>query len=158
RLPITALSPRSDALGARYAGGYLVAGGRLFRFTADNPVVWRSEELIASDQEAIDVWTQAGRSRAGYRDGTIVGLPSRVRIAAASASPVIQFIPACERVFAITNEGISQLVAAEGDREGHWDAVFARSGGGRGIFAHGKLTVVWSDGSYGELPVTGCNE
>lgn len=154
RISAVAMSP--DGLGAGYAGGYLVAGGRLIRFVADNPVVWRTSELLVGDEEVLDVWVESGRGRAGFADGTVVSLPSRVRVAPPIGSRVTAYAPVCERLFAVSETGLHQLIVTEGVSEGSWELLEARSGGGAATFNHGKLTVVWSDGSYGELPVPDC--
>lgn len=132
---------------ARYAEGYLVTAGRVFRYHADNPIVWRSEELVVTAAEAVEVWSDGRRARAGFRDGAVFSLPSRVQLAPpieSGTSLVTDFAQACGHAFALTAGGLYQLVAGEGDVVGHWRKVPLVSDSAQPDYASGRLH---SDGS-----------
>lgn len=155
-LSITAIAPVHGALGAGYVGGHVIAGGRVFRFVAENPVVFRTSEIIVGDSAAVDVWDQRGRVRVGFADGTVVALPSRTQVAPPAGTEISSYRQVCDRLFAVADDGLLQLVVSEGERRGKWALIHEKRGGGKAFFASGKLTVAWSDGSYGELPVPDC--
>lgn len=156
KLRITAVDLPHGLTGAKYAGGYAVAGGRVFRFRADNEVVWRSTEFVLGDGEAIDVWHDGVRARAGMRDGQVFALPSRVPIAPPTGSAARDFLQVCERLFVATADGVEQLVVAEGSTSGVWHPVETRPGAAKLFFSRGVLTIFRDDGDFGELPIPDC--
>lgn len=158
RLKVRAIDLAEDLLGAAYAGGYAVAGGRVFRFVADNPVVWRSTELEVGDVEAIDVWHDGLRGRAGLRDGTVVALPSRTVIAPPTSGAARAFLQVCERLFVATEDGVDVLTVDADARSGRWVHVVERSGAARLHFTANVLTAFFDDGAFGELPIIDCTQ
>jgi len=109
---ITALPPTSRGDGGVYQYlGYVAAQGRVFRFLAFTDQVWRTDELLMSG-EAVAVWADTERARAGLRDGTVVSLPSRVVIGAAlpGGLQVQQYAHLCGETFALSSAGLHRLV------------------------------------------------
>lgn len=98
-----------------YLLAYLIASGRVFRVRADNPVVFRSDEVIIEPNEAIAVWADASRARVGFASGTVYGLPSRARLAGPvpGSSPVRQYESVCGHTFALTDDALYRLVAGD---------------------------------------------
>lgn len=156
RLHVRAIDLAEDLLGAEYAGGYVVAGGRVFRFTADNPIVWKSTELEVGGQEAIDVWHDGPRARVGLRDGTVVALPSRVPISSQAHGVARHFLQVCERLFVATYEGVEVLLVEPGATAGTWKPIVTKPGASRLHYGDHTLSVFFDDGSYGEIPVLDC--
>jgi hypothetical protein len=127
---------------ARYAEGYLVTAGRVFRYHADNPVVWHSEELLVTPAEAVEVWGDGRRARAGYRDGTVYSLPSRVTVAPAllaGASTVVDYAQACGHSFALASDGLYHLVANASESVGQWRRVVLATDERQPDYTKGKL-------------------
>ena len=159
---VTSMALAPDALGARYAGGYVVASGRVFRFRADNPVVWRSDELIVSDDEAVEVFFDGLRARVGMRNGGVVSLPARVTVAPPTAERVLDFEQHCQHTFALTEGGLQHLSVTAGNPVGQWSPVVSRAFGAspeRGGLLHarsGGLLVFWFDGRVTELRSLPC--
>lgn len=116
------LLPRADAGVQRFAEAYVVAAGRVYRVLADNPVVWRADEVLPVTAEAISVWSDGPRVRVSFRDGTIYSLPSRLPVAPpliAGASTVVDLADACGQSFALSPKGLFQLVS-DGAPQGQW--------------------------------------
>ncbi len=112
--------------GAGHALGYVVASGRVFRFRADNPIVWRSDEVVLSPAEAVAVWADGPRVRAGFRDGTVYSLPSRAPVAPAltpGATALVDYAAVCGHAFALATTGLYRLVAATENQPGAWRSV-----------------------------------
>ncbi|GMU62073.1 MAG: hypothetical protein AMXMBFR34_38360 [Myxococcaceae bacterium] len=124
--------------GASYAHGYVVANGRLFRFRADNPVVWKADELDLGSAEAAVVWTDRERGRVALRDGAVFSLPSRVQLAPpfAEASSLIDLVDRCGHIFALANGALYRLESDGSSPMGVWvrlnvDATAAELSGGK---------------------------
>jgi hypothetical protein len=111
--------------GASYAVGYVIAGGRVYRVSADNPVVWRSIELSLSTTEAVALWKDGARVRVGYGDGAVYGLPSGTQLALplAAASMALDYANVCGHSFMVTRDQLYQLVTAPGSVLGTWRSV-----------------------------------
>lgn len=158
---VTAIALAPDSLGARYAG-YVVASGRLFRFRADNPVVWRTDELLVSDEEAVEVFFDGPRGRVALRDGSIVSLPGRVLVAPPTSARVLDFEQQCQHTFALTEAGLEHLSVTAGNPVGQWSLVLARTAGAmyrdEGLLhaKSGGLLVFWFDGRITELKNLPC--
>jgi hypothetical protein len=139
-----------------------VASGRVFRFRADNPVVWRTDELIVSDGEAVEVFFDGTRARVGMRDGSVVSLPSRVLVAPPTFDPAIDFEQVCENTFALTAAGLEHLSVTAAEPVGTWSPVLAhpvsKSVASRGLLHLGPngLLVFWGDGQISELKGFSC--
>lgn len=127
RGPITSIAPQKEA--GVFASGYLLAGGRPFKYTAANPQLWRTTEVLTEVGQGVAVVSQQGRMRVIYSDGAVVGLPSRTRIAAplpATAGTVITAMAACNDLVALTGTGLFFL-GNEGWKKVQTDAVFDAS-------------------------------
>jgi hypothetical protein len=124
---ITSVAPMAvDAVnGPSFAEGFLISSGRVYRYTADNEVVWRAEEFTIGSAEAIAVWVDGRRGRVVFRDGTVYALPSRVRLSdalSAGASSVLSVESFCGQTFALTAAGLHRLVG-DGARVATWERV-----------------------------------
>lgn len=111
---------------ARYAKGFLVASSRLFQFRADNPVVWRLDELELEPAEVVRLWRDGAKARVGYRDGSVYALPSRAKVAPAlqpGATQVQDFADVCGRVLALSTSGLFHLTVDDGTTLGRWEPV-----------------------------------
>lgn len=115
--------------GASYAGGYLIANGRLFRFRADNWVVWKTDELDLGLAEAALVWSDRERGRVALRDGSVFSLPSRTRIAPplGAASTLLDVVERCGHTFALTAGAVLRLEADAASQVGVWTPVSVSS-------------------------------
>lgn len=159
---VTSIALAPDSLGARYAGGYVVASGRLYRFRADNAVVWRTDEVLVSDEEAVEVLFDGPRARVALRDGSVVALPGRVLVAPPTSARVLDFEQQCQHTFALTEAGLEHLSVTHGNPVGQWSLVFARAPGDaqqHGGLLHPKprgLLVFWFDGRITELKDLPC--
>lgn len=118
---LTAL-PAGGQPESSFALGYVVANGRVFRFKADNPVVFRTDEVPIEPAEAVSVWRDGSKARVGYRSGTVYGLPSRVKLAPAigKGAAALEFTQACGRTYALTDTGLFALEVAAGQTTGNW--------------------------------------
>jgi hypothetical protein len=121
------LGPSMDPLvRARYMEGYLTAAGRVFRFRADNAVVWRHDEVeLDGEGEIVRVFADQRRVRVGYRDGKVYSLPSRTLVGpaiSANTSTVSDYADLCGNTFALASNGLHRLVAT-GTGLGTWQLV-----------------------------------
>ncbi|MBL8923122.1 MAG: hypothetical protein JNJ54_30005 [Myxococcaceae bacterium] len=153
---VTSIALAPDSLGTRFAGGYVVASGRVFRFRADNPVVWRVDELLVSDDEAVEVFFDGSRARVGLRDGSVVSLPTRVLVAPPTTARALDFEQYCQHTFVLTETGLEHLSVTSGFPVGQWSPVIGRPatpGARRGLLytRPGSLLVFWFDGRITEL-------
>lgn len=161
RARVTSVRFAPDNLGARFAGGYVIASGRVFRFRADNPVVWRLDELIVSDEEAVKVFFDGDRGRVAARDGQVFSLPSRVAVAPPS-DRLLDVEQVCQHTFALTSSGLMHLSATAGHPLGLWAPVLPAPreamGGSTGLLHNGPngLLVFWANGSVSELKGIDC--
>lgn len=152
RSPITsllALRPQPDPTGrVRLAEGYLVSSGRLFRFEGDNEVVWRTKELEVPFGEPHELLAQQGRARLGYRSGEVFSLPSRVPLAPAlpGGEPVLDFLPHCQSLLALTRAGLFRLEVLGTEVQGRWVPVPlpASPGAGASLFSRGREVLLVS--------------
>lgn len=164
---ITSLAPvPADPanVGARFAEGYLIASGRMYRYAADNEVVWRAQELVIGGAEALQVWADGRRGRVIFRDGAVYGLPSRVQLAAPispGATSVIAVEAYCGQTFALATDGLYRLRAG-GAALATWDrldllgatpSTFPR---GRLIGGENSLLVMLPEGQSRVLSGFGC--
>jgi hypothetical protein len=149
---ITSIAPVADALGARFAGGYVVASGRIYRYRAENAVVWRTDELVVNDDEVVEVLADGVRARVALRTGAIFSLPSRVQLAPPTSAPASDFVQRCEHTFALTTAGLEHLVS-DGSTLGRWERLITHAGGGRLFSADQRLLIFWSNGLISELNV-----
>ena len=161
RATITSIALAPDALGARYAGGYVVASGRIFRFRADNPILWRTDELIVGDEEAVEVFFDGSRARVGMRDGSIFSLPTRTRVAPPTASSVIDFEQVCQHTFALTATNLEHL-SVTSSPIGQWGPLAPHPSSSMPVSSGmlyrgpGGLLVFWSDGAVFEVKDLPC--
>lgn len=111
--------------GASHAFGYVVANGRLFRVRADNPVVWKSDELDLGSREAAAVWANGSRARVALRDGAVLSLPSRVQLAPpfAASSSLLDVAELCGNTFALVTGAVFRLVSDGTEKIGRWESV-----------------------------------
>lgn len=130
--PIVALAATPTAAlpdgGVALAGGYLATQERAWRFWAETDRKWRTQELSLPDGEIRKVWVDRfGRGRAGFRDGTIVSLPSGFVLAGPIAEEVgvADFADVCGRPWVVTAEGVYQLVPAADSAVGQWEQLLA---------------------------------
>ncbi|MDP1827638.1 MAG: hypothetical protein Q8L48_30480 [Archangium sp.] len=152
---ITSIAPVPNAPGARFAGGYVVASGRIYRYRAENPVVWRTDELVVNADEVVEVLVDGTRGRVALRTGAVFSLPSRVQLAPPTSAPANDFVQRCEHTFALTEEGLEHLVS-EGSTVGRWERLITHAGGGRLFSADQRLLVFWANGLISELPDIPC--
>ncbi|MBK7863125.1 MAG: hypothetical protein IPJ65_31845 [Archangiaceae bacterium] len=112
-----------------YALGYLVANGRVFRFKADNPVVFRTDEVLVEPNEALFVWADGPRARVGFASGRVYGLPSRALLAGAlpGGERPLQFESVCGHTFALSAQGLYRLVVGPDSPLGAWQKVALES-------------------------------
>jgi hypothetical protein len=134
RVAITALAPLPPGDG--YARGYLLAGGRVFRYGASSPLVWRADELLFPRGTPLAVWTEGERGRVGFRDGAVRSLPGRVDLApaittatdtagagAGAGVEVVDYAQVCGHTFALAGAGLWRLVVEPGAQSGRWREV-----------------------------------
>jgi hypothetical protein len=138
RTEITALVllPRADD---RHAEGWLLAGGRLHQFRADNPTVWKSTELTLPAGEPVALFNDGARARAGYRDGRVYALPGRVPVAPPlppGAGAVVDFTDVCGQVIALSSQSAFRLALRPDETEGVWERVALPEGPGRPAKLH----------------------
>lgn len=113
---ITSMAWSPAVAADRFLDGYLVAGSRLFSFSALNERVWRNDEVIVGRDEPVDVFFDRGRARVGLRDGSLWSLPSRVQLAPAflTAEGLAQgFANVCGQTLAVSASNVLRL---------EWDA------------------------------------
>lgn len=131
--PISSLAVSPGVVpGASHVQAFVVANGRLFRVRADNPVVWKSDELDLGPAEVAMVWADGDRTRVALRDGTVLSLPSRVRLAPSlpGQAVLVDLVGRCGNVFALgarvvdggTEGALFRLVADGGSPLGAWQA------------------------------------
>jgi hypothetical protein len=94
----------------------------VFDLRAANSLVWRTDEIVLPDGEAIHVWFDGDRGRVGYADGRVFASNSRVQIAPAlpTGAPVRQYAETCGRAFAAANDGLWSLQSDGLAAEGTW--------------------------------------
>jgi hypothetical protein len=116
----------ADETDGGFLDGYLVAGPRLFSFTAINSRVWRSDEVIVGQDEPVEVFFDRGRARVALRDGSVWSLPSRVQLAPPFDSSVglaQGFGTVCQNILALAAGGLYRLQWSAGDSVGTWQKV-----------------------------------
>jgi hypothetical protein len=125
RANISAILALPSEPGASYSSSYLIAQGRVYRVRADNPVVWRANELTLEPAEAVALWRDGPRVRVGYRSGAVYALPSGTLVgpAQANASVALDFKNVCGHTFMLTRGGLWQLIASPGATVGTWRPV-----------------------------------
>lgn len=98
--------------------GYLAVQGRAFRFEARSLTSWRDDEILVPQGEVVDVWLDGTRPRAGLRDGTIVGLRTRVSLSQPlpNGATARGYAQAQGTVFVAASDGLYRLAfdAAQG--------------------------------------------
>jgi hypothetical protein len=123
--PITSMAWADETDGG-FLDGYLVAGPRLFSFTALNSRVWRNDEVIVGQDEPVEVFFDRGRARAALRDGSVWSLPSRVQLAPPfdpMLGLALGFGTVCQNILALAAGGLYRLQWSEGDSVGTWQPV-----------------------------------
>ncbi|MEW5740496.1 MAG: hypothetical protein AB1938_16330 [Myxococcota bacterium] len=149
RAEITSLVTLPPGAIGSYAGGYLLANGRIFRFRADNPVVWKTDELELGSAEAALVWADRDRARVALRDGAVYSLPLRVQLAPpfGAASTVRDLVDLCGNTFALANGALYRLEVDDSSPIGRWVPVTV-PGAAAGELNDGRLH---SDGTLVHL-------
>jgi hypothetical protein len=144
--PILSLSalapvPLLDGGAPPVAAGYALTGGGLFRFTAQSALHWRSEALSVPFG-GIALWSDADAGRLGYPDGTVLSLPSRVRLSAplGDAGTVLRYAQLCGQPFALAASGLYRLQPPNDGGTASWQAEALPSLGDR-TFAGARLDV-----------------
>lgn len=133
RSEITALTvlPRDGQ--ARYVEGWLLSAGRLHRFFADSPTVWKSDELPLPPGDPLTVFHDGPRGRVAYTDGRIFSLPGRVEIAPAlpvEDQPAADFVDVCGQVLSVGKTRAFRLVAEGTSSVGTWQPIALPAGKG----------------------------
>lgn len=120
--PVTSL-----ALAASDGGvleGYATTALGLSRVTAASDTTWFSTPVALAQSAALaEVWLSHGRARAGFRNGVVLSLPSRVAIAPETPSPVEDFLSACNQQLALTPSGLFVLTPSTTSPVGSWQPV-----------------------------------
>jgi hypothetical protein len=116
----------ADESDAGFLDGYLVAGPRLFSFSAINSRVWRNDEVIVGEDEPVEVFFDRGRARVALRDGSVWSLPSRVQLAPPFDSSVglaQGFGTVCQNILALAAGDLYRLQWSAGESVGTWQKV-----------------------------------
>ncbi len=119
-MAITSLAVLTQAPdGGSALRGYVSTRTSVFSFVT-NRGAWTAQPVSMPPGTVREVWVEGGRARAGYEDGRIVTLPSRVPIAPeVSVAQVVDFVTACGQTWALTPLGLERLVDGEGE-VGRW--------------------------------------
>ena len=107
----------------------------------------------------LEVWQDRGRARVGYRDGTVYALPSAVKIAPPTGSPVVDYAHYCEHTYALTASALLRLDPEDGSPIGKWTALDPPRGSGLSRLwrdLNGALWVFSSDGTAQSLNAQAC--
>ncbi len=121
-LSIATLPPATqDGGNTPLVRGYALTQSGLYTFEASAPTRWSTSSFPVPDGAWLSVWMDGARGRLGYADGTVVALPSRVRL----AEPVpgvrfFEFAQLCGQPFALTSSGVLRLVLPDGAAVGQW--------------------------------------
>ena len=110
---ITSIAPL-PARNEAFAGGYLVAGHRVFRYRASTPYVWSSEQVDLADLTAWETWTDGAKARVGDTMGRILSLPSLVPLSAPlpeAAGAILDYEQVCGQIWALAVNGLYRLEA-----------------------------------------------
>ncbi len=133
RSEITALTvlPRDGQ--TRYVEGWLLSAGRLHRFFADSPTVWKTDELSLPPGDPLTVFHDGPRGRVAYTDGRIFSLPGRVEIAPSlpvEDQPAADFADVCGQVLSVGKTRAFRLVADGTSSVGTWQPISLPAGRG----------------------------
>lgn len=146
RSEITALTVLPRAAGGRYVEGWLVSAGRLHRFVADSPTVWKSDELPLPVGDPVALFHDGQRGRVAFADGRVYSLPGRVEIAPAlpeGEGSARDFVDVCGQVLSIGDRSAFRLVTDGSSSIGQWQPVTLPQGGGKPSRLHAT-----ADGAY----------
>lgn len=128
---VVALPPVPGAKGP-LVSGYVLTENRLFTLTASTDVLWETKPVAVPEGEWTKLFVDGRRARIGYLDGSVVSLPSGVRIVPPfePEADAIDYTQYCGGAYALTQGGLFAL--KYGSPEGHWEAVAlpALAGGG----------------------------
>jgi hypothetical protein len=162
--PITSVAMGTAADAGVLAEGYFVAGASVHRLWSDAPSRWRAAEVtLSAGAVPSEVWFLNGRARAGMLDGTVVSLPSRVRIVEPLAEVVEDYAQTCDQQLALTTSGLFAVTKAPQAVVGTWARVplppgFAPEGldSGRLFTLGGDVFVFSRAGAAARVPVSRC--
>jgi hypothetical protein len=127
RSPITSMvvmPPDTTSAKPPLVLGYLLTAGRVYRFTAANQTVWRTDELLLPDGEPLQIYSDNERARVGFREGTVWSLPSRVKLAdelPSNAFPATSYVSVCGQTFVLAKDGVYRLIPA--GATGTWEKI-----------------------------------
>ncbi len=175
RTPIDSFSlysapPAADG-GVALVSAYAAIRGRTFQVSASSISRWRVQEIELETPEAREVWAEGARGRAGFPDGTVYALGSKLLIAHAlpEAEPeAFDFAHVCEQTYALGREGLYRLSETPGSPIGQWvkdtrvDAVLPGNadekgyGGGKLHATRDQLYVFTRWGTVARIQLEGC--
>ncbi|MFL5321301.1 MAG: hypothetical protein ACJ790_16700 [Myxococcaceae bacterium] len=127
RTPIRSLAaslPQPDA-GSSYAIVYAQTASGVFEVKAETRNRWRSTDIALAD-DPVRLFSDGTRARAGFSDGTVVGLPSALTLAPpldVSLQPATDFASVCGQPWVLARGGLFKLSASDGGAEGSWEPV-----------------------------------
>lgn len=146
RSEITALTVLPRTAEGRYVEGWLISAGRLHRFVANSPTVWKSDELPLPVGDPVALFHDGQRGRVAFSDGRVYSLPGRVEIAPAlpaGEGPARDFVDVCGQVLSIGERRAFRLVTDGSSSIGAWQPVTLPQGGGVPVRLHAA-----PDGAY----------
>lgn len=118
------LTDRTPTPDARFAEGWALAAGRVFRVYASTPALWRSQEIVLpTEVEVLRLWLDGPRPRAGDKRGVVYGLDSAVALSEPLllGDNVSQYGSWCEHVFAVSTTGRLYRLIAGPTVLGRWE-------------------------------------
>ncbi len=164
--PITSLAFSGATPLTGYLEGYAVAGGEVFKLTASALYRWSDLPISTPSSLApLEVWFDGERARAGFDDGTVFSLPSRVAIAPAldNKEVVVDFVQVCGQQLALGTTGLYRLEPVAGKSLGRWVPLPLPAGFGAEGFQRGRahaagdtLYVFTRGGDAASWTIPGC--
>jgi hypothetical protein len=111
-LAIAAL-PASD--GGVATEGYAATRTSVLHLAATSASSWSASAVSMPPGRVIKVWLDGASARAGYDDGRVVSLPSRIPVAPETPSAkASDFVSACGQTWALTPKQVLRLSAPDG--------------------------------------------
>jgi hypothetical protein len=122
--PVSSLAfPEVQAADAgTFAAGYAVTGSTVVRIVADTPTRWRTEAVpLPSSLVPRATWFDGAKGRVGLYDGSVLSLPSRVRISTPLPGNDAQdYAQACGQQLALAPTGLYRLESVTSGPIGQW--------------------------------------
>ncbi|MER2561520.1 MAG: hypothetical protein ABTQ32_12390 [Myxococcaceae bacterium] len=116
------LEQRPDA--GVWLEGYGLTVGGVTRVTAESPTRWSLQAVpLPANLNPIATWFEGTRARIGMSDGTIVSMPSSVRIAEPLPGGAVTFGQVCTHQFALSPVGLFRVTTMAGSPVGSWERV-----------------------------------